>query len=375
MLTRMELLRLERSLRGTRTLSVYLDGPASDPAERTVWRRTLSAAVDDARDALRDAPHDEREAFERAVGWLDARLEATPTERRAPGWVAFATEDGVCHAEALPASVPTVVAWGDGVRMAPYLRVARWHRPAVVAIVDARSARVFTYRDRALAARRSMHAHAHAGPVTHMGSAPAPGFHPGTRGETGTDEAERARRIGRERMLGELAERLVSLAGADGWILVGGIPEVAAAALAQLSDEVRARARRLDGLDVHATFAEIAARAADAMTEMQRAADSAAVDDVLARYGAGGTAAVGREAIAEALREGALDRLYLTARFLDEAPRAVEEIVRAAYEQDAQVSCVGGAAAERLDADAGGIAARLRFQLAREQPRVLATRQ
>jgi hypothetical protein len=368
MLTRTELYELERSLRGTKVLSVYLTDTAADPAERTVWRWTLSRALAETRATLGGASHAEREAFERAVALVEERLAALPEGLRFAGWVAFATPDGVRHAEVLRVPMPVLVAWGDGIRVAPYVRALARQGAAAVGIVDSRTARVYAYRDGVLEGHGTLHAETHLGPVLHMGDHPRPGFHPGTRGVTGTDAAERARRTGRLRLLRALAERLVPLAAPDGWVLVGGIPTVASAALARLPDDVRVRARAIAGLDVHATAAQIAAHVESAVAALQREADAAAVAEILDRYAAGGTGSVGRQGTQESLREGAVDRLYFSERFLHDEPLAAEAAVQAAFDEDAAVACVGGAAAERLDAEAGGIAARLRFVPAREQP-------
>lgn len=367
MLTRTELSDLERSLRGTATLTVYLESAAADPAERTAWRRRLTEELDAVRRALRDAAHAEREAFERAVTHLEARLDGTDERPPSHGWVGLVTPDGVRHAAALPVPVPTLVAWGDGMRIAPYLRALAPSGPVTVAVADSRKVRIYSLRDGVLEAHGTLHARAHVGPVTHMGGPPRPGFHTGTRGAAGTDAADRALLAGRERMLRELAERLVDVAGPEGWILVGGIPEVATAALGCLPHGLRGRTRQVDGLDVHATPAEIAARAGAAVSELRQEDSMAAVGEALDRYGAGGAAAIQREGVLEALRQGAVDRLYLSERFLHDDPITAEQAVRAAFDQDADVTFVDAPAAGRLDSEARGVAARLRFAPTRGQ--------
>jgi hypothetical protein len=67
------------------------------------------------------------------------------------------------------------------------------------------------------------------------------------------------------------------------------------------------------------------------------------------------------DATRRALAGRAVQELFLSHRFLDEHADEADAMVRAALDQGAAVEEVSGAAAERLDHDGGGIAARLRF--------------
>ena len=62
-----------------------------------------------------------------------------------------------------------------------------------------------------------------------------------------------------------------------------------------------------------------------------------------------------------ALDAGAVQELLLSQQFLERQPRETEVAVRAAFDQRSSVEVATAAAAERLDRDGGGIAARLRF--------------
>ena len=361
MLTRDELVELDRRLGPEKVLSVYLDGAESDPAERTSWRRALESQLGELRDTVRDRPHAEREAFAACVAHLMDSLGGFPGFLPAPGWVAYVTPSGVQHAESLPLALSTLAAWDDGIRIAPYVRALEQQRPAIVAVLDARKANVFRYELGRVTPLEEHRAHAHAEPVTHMGHPPGAGFHSGTRGVTGTDEAERERRAGRERMLREVAERLATLSAPDGWILLGGIPHATSEALAALPDDTRARAHLLVHLDVHASDAKIAARAARKIAELRSQSASETVDQIIAQSGDAANAVTGDAPTREALRDGAVDLLCVTERFIQEHPRDAEAAIRSALTQHADVDLVEGTPAERFDSAAGGIGARLRY--------------
>lgn len=361
MLTYAELVELERSLRGERVLSVYVDGSAPDPAAKHAWRRVLDDAVRGIGRGLAGAPHDEREAFRRAASLLEAELAATSGALGAPGWAAFITAEGVRTAGPLPTHIPSLVRWERGARVAPYVRALEQQRPVVVAVVDTREARLYRYREGALEALDTLRAHAAVGPFDHMGDVPREHFHTGTRGSTGTDAAERELRVGTERMLAELAGRLTVLGGDDAWIVLGGTPQAAKAALATLPGAAAARATVLPSLGVWASEAEIRRLAAEGATVLREAREGAMLADLLERKGARGNGAVGASAVLHALDAGAVQELLLSTQFLERHAADAELAVRAALGQRSSVEVAGGAAAERLDREAGGIVARLRF--------------
>ena len=309
------------------------------------------------------APRDEREAFARSVALLRERLAPTPGALGAPGWAAFVTQGEVRHASALNVSVPFLVTWETGARVAPYVCALTQQGHVVVAIVDTREARLFRYRAGALEKADTLRAQAVVGPTYHMGDAPRDRFHPGTRGTTGTDAAERALRAGTDRMLAELAERLKDIAGKDGWVVIGGTPQAAIAAEAALPPALAPRALRVPTLDVRASDAEIRDRAEEAVAALRQSRQVALVAEVLERYGADGLGAAGTQATWRALDARTVQELLLTGRYVKEHAEEAETAVHAAFDQGALVEALAGAAAERLDRDGAGIAARLRFLL------------
>lgn len=367
MLTRAQLMERERSLRGTKALSVYVTGWSDDPARRDAWRIELKNALEERREKLRKASHAERETYDACVAHLWKHLDGITGVGGDPGWVAFVTAEGVQHAEAVPVALATRVEWGEGIQLAPYMRVLKQSIPAVVAVVDARQAQVYKYRGDRLEKLDTLHSHKHVEAPLHMGGAPRQGFHTGTRGTTGADEATRTRLAGRDTMLRALAERLLLESKPDGWMLIGGIPGVVEAAFNALPESERSRSHRIASLDVHSTEAQIAAAVERGATDASRERDAALVDEIFARQGAYGKGLTGWTGTLEALRQGAVNRLCFTDHFLGGHPVEAEQAVALALEQDSDVEHVSGAGAARLDAEGAGIGVRLRFVPTREQ--------
>src|SRR5690606_31747783 len=100
MLTPVELQELRRDLADTRVLSVYLDTRVTDPAMRDTWRASLQNSIRSARASVTD--EEDRARFDRAAEHLRDPQHPPGGAWGAPGWVAFATEDGVRHVSDLP---------------------------------------------------------------------------------------------------------------------------------------------------------------------------------------------------------------------------------------------------------------------------------
>jgi hypothetical protein len=361
MLTQSELTTLERSLHGRRVLSVYIDGESPDPAQRTSWRTALENELDSVKREISSATHAEREDFALAVELLEKELSSLPGGVGAPGFVAFVTPQEMRYAAALPVRVPTRVVWGERLCVAPYVRAGKALRPAIVVVADRRKARVFRYHDAVLDEIETLRAHAHVGPVYHMGDATRQGFGSNVRGRTGTDQAERSLRAGFDRMVGQLAERLARLAGGESWIVIGGTREAARAVAKALPEQLAPRALVLPSLNIGSTDAEIAQSAERGATQLRRERDGAVVNDVMSLAGAGGRGAVRLEPTLRALRARAVQELLFTQRFVVEHPDEAERVVSAALEQGALVEEVSGEGGSRLDSEADGIGALLRF--------------
>lgn len=361
MLNQSRLAALSRSLRGKRVLSVYVDGSAADPAMQRAWRLQLEQSLEKIRGWLEDSPADERTSFERSVRYLEDALDGFEPSVGARGWAAFITADGVQDAQAVPAPVPTLATWSNGPCVAPYVRISKQSRPAVVVVADARKADLYRYCAGELDHHETVRAHHAAGHASHMGTATRPHFHTGTRGSTGHDALQRTMLRGRDRMLDEAVERVHELAGANGWIGVGGIKRVVARLAARLGDEAPDRVLSLQSLDVHASAADVTTAAERVASTLRNALDARRIEEIAEQAGAHGLGTLGPDGTRHALELTCVRDLYLTARYREEHAADAESMVREALEQDASVEEVSGSAAGPLD-QRGGIAASLRFR-------------
>jgi hypothetical protein len=366
MLTYEQLRELEQTLRGRRVLSVYVDGGATDAAGRGRWRHRLEREAGLARAALDMAPAAERAAFDRCVARLTELLPPTIVALYPPGWVAFIEPDGARYAGSLHVAAPTTVTWRDGIRAAPYLRALKQHQRAAAAVVDSTRGRIYRYIHGALERVQTVHAQPRSDQAGRISEPLEGGFPPGTGGHTATDEVERVRRAGASSMLRDVGRRLTDVAGADGWILLGGTREAVRELMSALPKQLVLghRVRVLSELDGNATDARVAAAAERGATLQRRAHDRAMIDEVIDHALSDGNGTLGSDTTLRALRDDAVERLFLSERFLREHPDDSEELVRAAFDHGARVEQASGEAARRLDDEAGGVGARLRYVLA-----------
>jgi hypothetical protein len=339
MLTLHELQDAELARRATKVLSVYLDGSSPDALHRTAWRRDLDRMVEEVRHALRRATDDERDAFERCVDQLRDSLEGRPEELGTPGWVGFFTADGNPLVEELPVPMPKLVAWNDGMRIAPYLQALKQHRPVYVAIADLHRVRLYAYAERRLTRLMTLH-----GPMHLAG------------GEHGPIDPHTVTEL----MLQQAARRLAVLAHGDEWILVGGIPDAAIELLSLLPPRLRAHARRPAGLSGHPTTDEVCDTTAHVVTEAIRRRDIELLEAIVERQGPLGRGLLGLDRVREAMRAHAVLRIYLTGTFSRTHPAEVETLVREALATHVGIEFMCGVAASRLDELGAGVGALLK---------------
>jgi hypothetical protein len=360
-MTYADLVRFERRLRHQSILSVYVRGEhGGNPAQRDAWRTELRHAFEDIESWLEGSSHSDREAFAAARQLALSHLDTLPSGVTAPGWAGFFGPGQAEYVGFLPAPAPTMAVWSTGASVAPYLRSLKEAQLTVVALADHRSVRLYSYRNRVLELLESVRPRVVLEPPSHLGRPPRAGFHTGTRGRTGADAAQRELQKGTERMLGEAASRIAALEAGQAWVVIGGNATVASALVARLSPDSGSRALVVDGLDVHATTAQIEAIARDASSRLRTRLQSSEVEVAVSGAASGGLGVTGSVDTLRVLEEGRGRDVYLSNRFLENSAAAAEAVVRRAFDAGCVVQHVSGEAASRLD-EVGGIAARLRY--------------
>ena len=367
MLTRLELLALERSTRSHHVLSVYIDGTGTDVATQEKWRLDLANSLRDLRASLDGSPREEREAFDQCALLLDRELAAFPHAIGAPGWVAFISDTGVRGAERVPVATPTRAIWSIGASVAPYMRILKEARPVIVLMVDARMGRLYRYHRGIIEQVKSFHAHAVVDAPSHMGNAPRGGFHHGVHGVTARDAAQRSLHAGTQRMIREITHDAARLAAPDGWILTGGIPEVSRHLAGALERHAPGRVRAVEALDIHASTAQIASAARQGASALRAELDLERIGDIIEHATNAERAALGPAATRAALIDRRVRELYITHEYLGTHPDEAERAVRSALDQGAAIEHVSHGAARLLD-EHGGMAAHLRFARRRRAP-------
>lgn len=363
MLTPTQLNELVRELGNTRVLTVYHGARVTDPAMRHSWRAALGAALQPVRNGITDDA--EREEFDRAAAYLDDPWPPLEGVWGMKGWAAFLTPEGARYAGSLPVQPPTLAAWRYAPVVTPYLRAFKQHRPAIIALVDSRSARIYRY---ALGELRELPEMALSVPDLEPGTPERPQpkggpSHPGPRGTLDTESLQRRKAKNFQRLAASLASRLVELAGDDGWILIGGTPEWARHAGDAMPGSHASRVMVSATLDHNAHDREIAEAAKHAASELRSRHGHELVERILERSCDGGRGASGVPAVQRALHSGAVDLLVVSPHFLNRTDIDVEELVRAGLARGADIEVLSGSAAEELDERSDGVAARLRFPL------------
>ena len=234
---------------------------------------------------------------------------------------------------------------------------------AVVVLVDAHSAVIARCADGVLTRVRSVSAPRPHGASDHMGDWPRNSFHPGTRGETATDAAQRARASARREFVHRLAPIIAHATAATELIVVGGSRLVANALGDALAGSQGRRAIVTDNLHRVLSSEEVVARVTATVGAYLAKQDLADVRTLLERTGAHTTGVVGPMASLDAAEHGAVDGVLMTQRYQSQRADEAERIISATRAQNGRVVVVGGRAADLLDAHAGGVGALLRFAL------------
>jgi hypothetical protein len=357
-----ELLTFVRAHREELTLSAYVEASPADPAERRNWRIEFRQQIARTRDALATASADERDAFERCLDRLVDRLPADGARPGGGSWACFCAAGRDTLVLTLPRGVETTIHWGPGPLVVPYLRVAAVEDGLVVQ-VDREHARISRLMGGALLTLVQLEATAVSDVGPHMGEAPRQGFHSGTRGRSGADEAQRQRREASDRMLGVLRRRLTALAGGGIPLVVGGAPETAAHFYRLLPPgfegrNILAPAVRMD------ESPELLPAIVAALDALRTRRQGDRLDALRQAAHASGRAALGLVGTARAAERGAIAELLFSESAWRAHPQEVEELAQRALVDGAEVACVGAGLMHGADGDEDGIVAGLRYPLA-----------
>jgi hypothetical protein len=348
---------LRSELTGDDVLSVYIAADEHDPAERSSWRLRLASALDQVQRTVQPESID---AFAAARSHVEEGLEAFRGYLPGRGWVAFATVDALRHSMQLPAPMPDLVRWRRGPVLAPYLRALKQNRPIMIALVDARHARLLHYRGGEMTEDSDMRADRWIDDLSDRNMSKRAGTHSGVRGVTCTDAAERVLSRETELLLKDVARQL--LAAGDSALLVIAGPTAAVALLQKLLEPV-AGARLIiePSLHLRMSTAEVRPVLERAVSDQTQRLQLDEVSDVVERTGAGGRGALGTQPVRHACEHGQVERLIVTQRFMESFSEDVEALIAATVEHAGDAELVGGPAAELLDEAGAGVGALLRY--------------
>ncbi|TVR56740.1 MAG: hypothetical protein EA421_02360 [Gemmatimonadales bacterium] len=362
MLTHDELVDLYRNLRTRPVLSVYLDGKATDFAERKVWRRRLDQQLAEARKSV-NGEAGEMEAFDQALSRIQDSLADFDNFLPDRGWVGFSTADELVHAGAVRVPMPDLVRWENGIRVAPYVRALKQERLVLAILLDSRRARIFEYRGGTLGEPENLNAETFLGDLTDVNVSKRPSAHSGVRGKTGTDAAQNFLGVGSERMTKKLAERVTERAGTEAHVVLGGTQETIAHLRDHLPQGVRDRTIERPALRLEMSDSEVRDALESAASELNQSLQEKLLGEVMDLARAGGRGALGVDPVQKALKEARVDTLFLSRGFIRANPDFADHLVGAAFEQHAEVEELSTEAGARLDTEGEGVAARLRYTL------------
>lgn len=345
--------------RHARTLSVYLEAAPADPAEARAVALRLRDAIEQLRAADATRSPEERDAIDACIADLVEAIPSAEHRTRRQGWAFFRTASGARLIIDAPAGVETSVAWDIGPRVIPFLRAAE-PDSALVVQVDRAHVRIGLLHDAMVDAIVALEAQGVTDVGPHMSAGPAPGFHRGTHGRAGADEAQRQRREATERLLATAARRVVALAEDTLPVVIGGASETVKHFVGTLPHQLAERTAIVDGLRMgppDAAVPEIR-EALRVLRLREQTAHIAALRDAAA---ARGRAALGFELAQRAAERDAIAELIFTDAAWRAHPAEIEALVHRALNSGASVEWSPLDATDAAQSD--GIVAGLRFTL------------
>ena len=201
------------------------------------------------------------------------------------------------------------------------------------------------------------------GDADHMGDAPRPRYHSGTRGTTASAARQIAQHSAQRRLIREALSFVVAAAGRNEWIVVGGTPAMAWELRKDLPPHLFPHAVVAPHLQRRLPAVEIVRRSSAATEPLRAASEAAAVHGLLERTGAHTSGVVGIVPTLDAIDHGAADILFLTPSFVTTHASDAAHAIERTLARRGRIARIEGEAAVRLDVEGGGIGAALRFPL------------
>ena len=369
MLSQRDLQHLALTYRQCDVLSVYfttrsdLDDAGGRAGRVRPWEHVVERELATLREHHVVAPGAERLALETALARFAQWREAHAPEANAPGFVVFASTEGVLHAGAMAVPVRTEAIWQKGAHLAPLVSEVSLGPAAAVLVVDARHAQLFRFQAPGdLEAVDVLEAETPADAERRMGASIGP-FHAGTRGGTAADKADRLHLAARHELYDEAVRRADAVSAPEGWIVIAGSARAVAAASAVVPRALAWRTVTVTPFDVHAADPELARAVGRAVTEREAQRDREVVLEILEAHGSRGRGVAGLAATRAAVARDGVATLLLSQRFVEERPADADTLLAEALARGATVRQIGGMAAEEADLRADGVVARLRYRV------------
>lgn len=348
---------IRRQLADLDVLSTYISAEEHDPTERLSWRTRLDSQLDrmaqrlegDARERFAGARRNLEQALRPVKGFLPGR-----------GWAAFVTADRVWAVGEVPAPMPDLVRWRRGPVLGPYLRALKQSRAVLLVLVDQRRARLLRYQAGVLTEFADYRADAFIDDLTDRTTVGRGGTHSGMRGETASDAADRILRQETERLMKQVAKEMRPGEG-DGLIIIAGSTPAVATLQKLVAPAAGERLMVEPAMHLTMSLPELQDAVEAAASSLSRRIQASRVESLFESAGPGGSGVMGLQALAAACALGQVERLFVTAQFLNDQEDAAERLIGETLEHGGAVELVGDDAATLLDSAGGGAGARLRY--------------
>ena len=365
MLNYQDLVELYRDLDDKTVLSVYIDADERDPAKRRAWRRRLEDALAGIRQTLDDAERRDFDASAKHIEKVLADYEAFLPGR---GWIAFATPDALRYMAEVPVPTPNVVRWERGLHVAPYIRALKQNRPVVAALLDSRHAQLYRYQAGTLSEPVDLHTEKALEDMTETAATKRAMVSSGRRGVTAADAAQKLVDEGARRLIGDVLDEAERMIGTDGFLVLGGAPEIVAAARKRLPRSLEGRTLERPSLNVGMPVHDLKDSLEQAASELTQRWQSSLLDDVIDQARSNGRGALGIASTQRALHERRVETLLISRSLREFDGELANELVREALLQGSGVEELSGEAGDRLATEADGTGARLRYRPRESSP-------